>query len=220
MSDTETRNYPPPWKLNGSGYIFPFRANREKILQSHTMSPTDKASYRGGIGAYMLVNYHTTDIGPYYELLFIPGDFLYEGKLYKRITKIFVSSKLSVDNGRKNWAIPKERASFTWNKQPDSTKIQVYDNTRFIADFEFGSLLIPFPIHTGFLGLSLLQHDGNGTYYKTKPEGSGLGRLAFIKKFYVNSDLFPMREDVGILSPLGVAVRNFDMIFPVAEQII
>ncbi|MEM7183209.1 MAG: acetoacetate decarboxylase [Spirochaetota bacterium] len=219
MGQSEYRTYPPPWKLNGTGFIFLFQADKEQILQVAEMSSEDRAAYQGGLGAYILVNYHTSDVGPYYELLFIPGDFSHNGKLYKRITKIFVSTQLSVDNGKRNWAIPKEKADFFWQKDKQNDRVQVSDQTRFIADIEFDSLLLPFPVHTAPFQLKLLQKAIDGKYLCTKPSGTGLGRISKVNKFYLNASCFPPLENVGIQVPLGISVSNFNMEFPAPEEI-
>ena len=73
MKDTD--HYPPPWSLNGEGFIIPFLANKELVLNNGFIEEKDKPNFLGGIGAVMLVNYESSDVGPYFELLFIPGDF-------------------------------------------------------------------------------------------------------------------------------------------------
>jgi hypothetical protein len=77
------------------------------VLGSPFLGAENAASFKGGVGAVMLVHYEKADCGPYDELLYIPGFFEHNGKNYMRITKIYVSTKESVEWGRRNWAIQK-----------------------------------------------------------------------------------------------------------------
>ncbi|MCE9499339.1 MAG: acetoacetate decarboxylase family protein, partial [Leptospira sp.] len=115
------KNYPPPWNLRGTGFVFLFPSNEKYILENGFLSAEDRSAYKGGLGGFVLANYEDSNVGPYYELLFIPGNFEQNEKMFKRITKIYVSSRLSVEQGIKNWAIPKEYADFSWIEKGSKT---------------------------------------------------------------------------------------------------
>jgi acetoacetate decarboxylase len=65
----------------------------------------------------------TSGVGPYKELLFIPGVFHINGRYTYSISKIYVSTEASVRSGIENWAIPKEVADFTIEDQDDGSTL-------------------------------------------------------------------------------------------------
>ncbi|KAF2664943.1 hypothetical protein BT63DRAFT_80795 [Microthyrium microscopicum] len=70
----------------------------------------------------MIVRYADTPCGPYDEMMLIPGAFDVPSKNKKRlrITRIYVSQKDTMYNGRVNWNIPKHLARFTFSSPPVS----------------------------------------------------------------------------------------------------
>ncbi|KAL4875707.1 hypothetical protein BJY04DRAFT_154372 [Aspergillus karnatakaensis] len=66
----------------------------------------------------MIVRYEDTDVGPYDELILIPGratnPHSKTARSEMRISTIYVSTEASVWNGRRNWNIPKHLAVFTF----------------------------------------------------------------------------------------------------------
>jgi hypothetical protein len=115
----------PPWSLTGQGVVLLYRFSREFNEQYGFMEYYQSKGYIGGIGAMMLVEYQTTDVGPYIELLYIPGMFTIGGKLAFSISKIYVSTYVSAWNGKENWGIPKELADFSIVRRPNGE--QVYE---------------------------------------------------------------------------------------------
>src|SRR5213596_1104261 len=100
---------PPLWRLTGRGYILLYRwFPRDFVSDQGQVPQTLAGSFRGGASAVMVVNYENSGVGPYRDLLFIPG-------LFERgfsITRIYVSTPASVASGRANWGIPKQLADF------------------------------------------------------------------------------------------------------------
>ncbi|RHZ16899.1 hypothetical protein DYB37_001068 [Aphanomyces astaci] len=143
---TDIRTALNPWTLSvGSMYVLPFIASRsnarqQAALRAHLPSDADRADFTGsGPGFVMLIRYTDSPVGPYDELLLVPGAFtppssstpiavehhIQERYLQahgllasRRVTRIFVSSEASLRNGRRNWGIRKELADFTWTQQP------------------------------------------------------------------------------------------------------
>ncbi|KAL6233261.1 hypothetical protein BDW75DRAFT_194361 [Aspergillus navahoensis] len=76
----------------------------------------------------MIIRYEDTDVGPYDELIFIPGRAVNPntGKKEFRISNIYVSTDASVWNGRRNWNIPKHRARFEFTSVGTDTAVRVY----------------------------------------------------------------------------------------------
>lgn len=100
---------PPPWDLNGSGIVLLYRFPASFIRR---WAP-DVPAQRDQIGAVMCVRYSASGVGPYHELLFIPGRVAAGGQRGWTISRIYVSTQASVASGIANWAIPKQLADFS-----------------------------------------------------------------------------------------------------------
>lgn len=117
---------PPPWVLKAKFYLFAAilrPVNREDpILQglppgsynpSETIHPSALAPVNGapqwkggGLTSVAIVRYEDSPVGPYDELMMVPDGFAnpYEKGTSARITNIYVSTRQTVWNGRKNWS--------------------------------------------------------------------------------------------------------------------
>ncbi|GAA6015347.1 hypothetical protein JCM10207_008958 [Rhodosporidiobolus poonsookiae] len=123
---------PAPWTLDGEGWTFPLYtafSDTPIPVPEATYGPLEKGSeadqsarFYGGVGTVMLVRYASSPVGPYDELLYVPGLFSRkDGKedgYHMSVTRIYVSEDASTMNGRRNWGIPKHRAIFNWTPQP------------------------------------------------------------------------------------------------------
>jgi hypothetical protein len=104
---------PSPWlNLPVSTYMLPFIS--KPPLLDHAYAPLEASSsfassessgaFQGGLGMLQIVRYHDSPVGPYDELLIVPGYFDVPGKKSKggmvRVTRIYVSTKESVWNGK------------------------------------------------------------------------------------------------------------------------
>jgi hypothetical protein len=104
---------PPPWHLTGNGLVLLYRVPEKLNRERGFLFPYQVNGYKGWVGAVMMVDYKTSGVGPYRELLYIPGLFSLAGKLTFSISKIFVSTLESVRSGQENWGIPKDLADFS-----------------------------------------------------------------------------------------------------------
>lgn len=200
---------PPPWKLQGEGILLIFKFKEEWVEAEGILPKHLKGKFKGGLGFVMLVNYQHTPVGPYHELLFIPGKFRKTKK--QAITKIYVDSEVSAKNGQVNWGIPKETLPFEWKKDGNTDRVRVIKDgaTIFSAEFETGG--IPFPVSTTFLPIRLCQTWNKLKYY-TRPTGTGWGKLTKIKSLDLNPEFFP---DIRGLSPImAIKVNPFSIRFP------
>jgi hypothetical protein len=209
---------PAPWSLTGSGYIFVYKFAQDFVRSQGFIPPFLEGRYRGGLGAVMLVDYQTSDVGGYRELLFIPGLFEFGSKNYYSITKIYVSTMASVVNGRSNWGIPKELADFDIQRLDEySERIRVSANgVTFFDSTLIAEKLVRLPINTEWLPIKqTLVQQGNDRLLLTTPSGRGVAQLATIVDLQVDKGCFP---DIAYVNPLAaVKVTNFGMTFPVAE---
>lgn len=196
------------------------------MLELGILNAADAAAFRGGVGAIMLVHYEKSDCGPYDELLYIPGLFEHKGKNYQRITKIFVSTKESVEWGRRNWAIPKELAHFDWQQGEREWHIDVKQpgSGAAIYSVSLSPRFFAFPVSTAILPWSILQKqeqkytDGSPFFLETRPSGRGSGRIAFIDRIEGSREI-PDYHDVSHGPRIAIAIAPFQMTFPVARTI-
>lgn len=206
---------PPPWRLTGDGYVIFYRFNRDFALA--WTPPELRDRFRGGTGAVAFVNYKTSPVGEYGELLFMPGRFR-DGKRDRlSITRIFVSTYSSVMSGRENWGIPKERASFGINldETGGETLYTEANNGDPIAEFKVRAGLLKLPIPNNRLFPLQIVQWWEGAQYNTKFWGSGGIGLMDVEGIRINGDLFP---DVSGYQPVGaVKVWDFRLTFGVPK---
>lgn len=200
---------PAPWTLRGEGIILLFRFKKSWVDQAANLPEYLQQKFRGGFGYVMLVDYQESPVGPYKELLFIPGKFG-EEKL-QSITTIFVDSEASTLNGRANWAIPKQTADFHWQKEKGLDRVDVTLNGKPVFQASIRSGGISFPMNTGLLPIRLRQELEDQVLF-TQPEGKGWGKLAHMQEVEVDPQLFP--DIRGIKPLLALKVSPFTLTFP------
>ncbi|KIK69050.1 hypothetical protein GYMLUDRAFT_633942 [Collybiopsis luxurians FD-317 M1] len=153
---------PAPWTLDvQDGWIFVlppllggplppgFATNLEAKVEESTGIRT-----LSDIGLMLLVRYAASPVGPYDELIYVPGKWVYDdGMKGFRITTIYVSSNASVFNGRQNWNIPKHLANFDFQTNDlGETSVSVTlpgsDKPFFSANLLPTTLPIPIEVNT------------------------------------------------------------------------
>lgn len=218
MSSNTPQVVEAPWQLKGNGYMFLYNFPKNWASKAHFMPVEQRGEFQGGLGTLMLVDYETSNVGPYRELLLIPGKFSWLKYRNYAISRIWVSSESSVVSGRKNWGIPKYRADFHITSK--RTRQQCWEvrtpegQSFFKADLSYGRL--PLPIHTALLPFPLLQ-TWEGRHYLTKFSGYGMGHFAKLENLRINADIFP---DITPKKPLiGLRVDPFHIRFPVPQMI-
>ncbi|KAH7323452.1 hypothetical protein BKA65DRAFT_435334 [Rhexocercosporidium sp. MPI-PUGE-AT-0058] len=140
-----------PWTLKGTIYSFmfyisPSSAQNLQSSKSLLYSPLEAASpfsdgrLVGGLASVQIIRYTESPVGPYDELIIVPGNIEYEldtkdkdGSLKRetkknlRVTRIYVSQEATCWNGRNNWNIPKHLADFEFKPLPNkAVRISVY----------------------------------------------------------------------------------------------
>lgn len=206
----------PPWTLTGNGLVLIAHFPESFVRQHGFLDDFQQAGYRGWIGTVMLVDYASSNVGPYCELLFIPGLFKLNGRTTFSISKIYVSTQVSVDNGIANWGIPKERADFTIITQEDgSTTYLVSKEGKPFFSVRVRAGGLSFPVSTKLLpAFQVTQRRGDDRLL-TAPSATGKGQLASLHDLQMNGDYFPdIRRGTRLAA---VAVRDFTMVFPVPE---
>jgi len=210
---------PAPWRLKGQGYIFAVLLP-ERVLSGQSFVPAAIAGSRRGRVAYaMFVDYADSPVGPYHELLYIPGSFAFGSGRHPSISKIYVSSWESVANGRDNWGIPKERCDFLTNygaDRIDRIRLRADDGTVF-ADLQLEHKFLRFPMPGRWVPARLrtLAQQWQGKEFTFSPEANGHLKWASVLHWEFNPDYFPDLAQGRVLAALKVT--DFSMVFPEAE---
>jgi len=204
---------PPPWKLEGNGYIFIYHFPKYFVEKFGFLADYQANRFDGDfVGTVMLVDYASSAVGSYQELLFIPGRLNFDKKKVFSISKIYVSSQDSVENGIANWGIPKDLADFTITKptaKETIVEVLIEGKTFFKVHLRDGSF--KFPISTQFFPLKLAQKLGDDLLITNSP-AKGKATFAKLLNIEINEAHFP---PISQLKPLSVlAVSDFEMEFP------
>ena len=101
-TDDAAQVIPPPWRLSGSAYALFYRFSDAYVYDRVMLPPELSGMFVGGLGVIALVDYETSPVGPYRELLFTPGQFAYGRKKRHTVTHMYVSTPASVASGRAN----------------------------------------------------------------------------------------------------------------------
>ncbi len=209
---------PAPWSLNGNGIVLLYKFPASFIEEYGFLEDFQKRGYKAGIGAVIMMDYKSSGVGPYRELLFLPGLIQAEGSLGFTVSKIYVSTYDSARSGKRNWGIPKELADFKIEKQPDGScnwKVKKEGNTFFEATVKQGK--IPIPFTSRILPLTRIIQKGSKHLLLTKPAVSGKANFASLQKIYAEQDSFPPVQQLKPLATL--TLQKFLMKFPVALQL-
>lgn len=209
-----------PWDLTGNAYILVYALSK-KFKREEAFVPEElKDRNRGRLGVVLIVDYKTTDVGPYKELMFIPGAFRFKNRSCYTISKIYVSSWLSVLNGRLNWGIPKEMADMVFETNNDRTEeISVFKDGTSIAYFKLRPIRVPFPVNLNIVP-DFLKTFGqiypyfDQTYFYS-PEMSGIVQPAALLESHFDSIYFPDLNKGRLLAVFRI--KGFNLYFPEAE---
>jgi hypothetical protein len=214
MENKPTPNIAPaPWNLTGNAYITVYKFSKDFVEKHGFLADYQQDRFLGYVGTVMLVDYKTSAVGPYKELLFIPGMFTFDWKKAFSISKIYVSSQDSVYNGIENWGIPKEFADFDWQQNADGSEdisVKIEGKEFFKANFKKG--FISFPLTTAIFPLNVVQKLRKDLII-TNPTAKGKATLATMKSVKVDENFFP---DLSKATPLlTMKVKDFEMTFNV-----
>lgn len=211
---------PAPWNLSGTGYIFALWMPPDVLDHgSFIPSRTPRAS-RSRLALAMFVDYQTSDVGPYHELLYIPGKLRFtEDDARLSITRIFVSTDDSVVNGRLNWGIPKDRCDFDVSRSGgrDRVALRSHDGSIFAKlDLEAFGPRLPAPMGWTPRTWRTLSQVRDGRRFTYVPEASGHFRLARVRGWRFDPDMFPDLARGRVV--VALKITDFSMRFPVATE--
>lgn len=214
----EVKSAPAPWQLAGEGYILAIWLPNEFLDTQCFLSPQQSASRKGRIAYVMFVDYAASPVGPYHELLFIPGSVDFDGERHLTISRIFVSSWDSVVNGRTNWGIPKDRCDFSVQYGADGIDhVALTLDGKAIVDLTFKAGGFNLPVTTKLLPKSwrTLGQKLEGQQYFYAPDASGHVRPAKLLAAQIDAEYFPDFRRGKLLA--AIRVSDFKMGFPLAR---
>jgi hypothetical protein len=206
---------PAPWSLTGRGYILLLRPPPDE--DGSGAPDALAAAKRSGPALMMFVDYATSGVGPYRELLYMPGRFATGNGRHWSITRIVVSTEASVRAGRANWGIPKELADF--DLQPAAgggERVTVTRGDRTLAELELDAPGIRLPGGGGLLPASLRRmvqywHDRR---YVFTPAARGPVAWTALRALSTDGEYFPELGPDRVLAAL--AAPDFRLTFPAA----
>jgi hypothetical protein len=208
---------PAPWSLQGAGWILLLHLRDAVRRDPRHQSQHLQAKPTSGISIVMLVEYANSPVGPYRELLYIPGRFDFgPGRRAWSVTRIYVDSWASVVNGRLNWGIPKDRADFRIEPAGRGQDIEVTIGTRRVAAFSMQARGPDIPAPAGLIpvGLRTLVQDYAGRRFELTLRASGRVGLARVRAMESDAALFPDLAEAKVR--LALRVPRFTLTFPVA----
>lgn len=220
LNTADLRAADPPWTLHGNGYLVITQSTTTDNLADAAIPEALVDSYVNDINIMMLVDYTESPVGPYGELLYMPGNFRFaDGRRHFSITKIFVDSPQSLADGRRNWGIPKELADFHFSDADGETYVEVGDGDGVFAEMRFTPFGPYFPVNTFWIApifRTLGQVLDNTTFVFTLA-GEGRARFVHFDPIFFDPARFPDMQTRKVIA--AVRVENFTLTFPVADII-
>ena len=207
---------PAPWTLNGAGYILIFRFPSLLLDRHRPAGPNHLGQPRLNIGCVMLVDYAASAVGPYRELLFMPGLFKRGRHFHLSITRIYVSTWNSIVNGHVNWGIPKEHADFQVCQEDDgSERITVSRQGAAFVQLHLRPWGMHLPMNTAWVPAALrtVLQAYQGKIYSTSLSGKGRLRPARLLSAEIDDVHFPDFSGCRLLA--AVKVNDFVVNFPI-----
>lgn len=159
----------------------------------------------------MLVNYSQSPVGPYEELLLIPGKITNGKKSGYSISHIHVSTDISTINGKKHWGIPKETSRFDRQSLEGKVKTIIRQKDDRQTEIQTSSYGINVPILTHVLPYQLIQ-SFEDKWCSLRPTATGKTKLATLESYHSDMPGFHLLNEKKPL--IGFHATSFKMKFP------
>lgn len=210
---------PPPWRMRGQGWILLCQWPKRWLIDNGWVPAELADRYAGGPGALMLVDYQECPIGPYRELLMVPGRFRTPAGTRPSITRILVSSQISVDNGRAHWAIPKTLGGFEIEKTERGERWSISEGEKPLARYELRERGPSLPVSSRFSPKSLgtIAQPTDDGWLLTRPRASGRLRWADVDAGWSDPSGFPQLAAGRCF--MALRVKEFRMKFAAALRV-
>ncbi len=216
-SPPEVPRAPAPWVLTGDAYIVMLELPQPLLREQGFIPEALRDRFEGRYSLLMALDYTSSNVGPYREILFIPGRFRTRRGLCWSISKIYVSSWDSVVNGQLNWRIPKERADFEITREADgSERFRVSQGGDVFADLRFATAGPSLPASAALVPASLrtLVHHREGRDHFCTPAARGRVRVAHMRDARFALERMPPIDQGRVV--FAARLSDFRAEFPVA----
>ena len=211
-------SHPAPWRMQASAYAVLVRLPAEAGDDPWFVPASLRGKRSSQLGILLYIDYHSSDCGPYRELIAACAGFDFGDKRMPSITRIYVSTVESVVNGRTNWGIPKDRADFAVERVgAQAERITVSRDGHIFARFELQGRGPALPSTTAMLPpawRTVAQH-WQGQEYRIVLAAKGKARLARLVDWSFDSARFPDFAQTRVLA--AAHLPTFEMTFPVAQ---
>ncbi|MFN8379175.1 MAG: acetoacetate decarboxylase family protein [Anaerolineae bacterium] len=206
---------PAPWALTGEGWVVFFRLSAADAARPGILRPELRGTWQGGIGAVSFMRYRSSGVGPYDELLFIPGRVEIGGQTAFSISQIYVTSEASVVNGRANWGIPKDYAPMQIERRDTGEDVLRAGP----EDAPFATLIARpggprLPLDSSRFPLSIAQLWDDQTF---RISLTVKARVSWLDVVHWRADGIRFPSLVGHRPLAAVKLDDFDITFPVAS---
>jgi hypothetical protein len=189
-----------PWQLQGRGAVIPIWQTSKRRM-----------------GLLIVADYQHSNAGPYQELLWIED--LRRGVVdgHPTISKIYVSTQISVDSGHANWGIPKQLGQFKLDQHDQQLTLALRTpDDAFVASLCMRAYGPAFRVNSRWLPkqwLTLVQ-DWDDKRFRFTPHARGMARLARVPVWALDAVHFAQANG-RVLGAL--MIDDFQMSFPVAD---
>ncbi|HET6600134.1 MAG TPA: hypothetical protein VFG60_09235, partial [Burkholderiaceae bacterium] len=160
----------------------------------------------------------SSDVGPYRELLFIPGSVRFSDGRRRTISRIYVSTQASAVNARANWGIPKEHGDFEVRYGADGVdEVSLSRQGRAIAALRMRHCGLRLPFNGAWIPrrLRMLGQRLGGKEYTYAPAARGHVKPAQLLAARLDARYFPALAPEHVL--FAVKATDFEMSFPAAR---
>lgn len=208
---------PAPWQLRGRAWLCALELpQRVRVDQGGVPEVLGRPG--GRLSYLMFVDYQMSPVGPYRELLIIPGHYRFaDARRHPSIGRIYVSSEDSVINGQRNWGIPKDRADFRLHREDHRDQVEVSRDGRVFARLTFRRRGPGLPIPGGLIPEKqrTLGQYREGQTFLYSPATSGSVHYARMEQGWADGASFPEIQQGRVRA--CAYLSNFDMTFPPAR---
>lgn len=234
---------PPPWHLTGHGFIVFLTSQKRGAGRASTDSESGNKRGRSfwGPGILMALDYSESEIGPYREVLYIPGycsvhvpslRWLHGGSgrvspvvRGHSVSWIAVTTTGSRDGGIANWGLPKELGNIDWHADADRTSVMVsgaegqqrlgIEVTHPQGTFRSALSRLSFPVNARLLPHTLLQMRKELIYVTSI---AAVGRARIAGRVRLESYSPDTREIANRKVLTSLRIDRFGLTFPRATK--
>lgn len=206
-------NYSSKSTCKGKAYICVYNFDAEFVKKDSFQCQFLEGKASGGFGALIFVDYTETPVGPYQEVMFIPGKYEVGGESRYVATKCYVSKPEAIDANGDGFFGPKELAAFNVSMVDNSTiHLSVTKGRSKVLALEIGTWdAISLPASSSIISFPFMQLLNGQERLLWKYEARSAMNIAHLSSVQVRPAYFP---DIAKFSPIvTLCLNNFELSF-------